>query len=87
MRANRGAAGVDGVTVAVVEEYGVQRMLDELAADLRAGIYRPALVRRVEIPSLTAGSGRWVSRRCVTGCVSRQPRSFSSRSSRPTSCR
>jgi RNA-directed DNA polymerase len=50
VRNNRGAAGVDRVTLAQVEEYGVQRMLDELAADLRAGTYRPALVRRVEIP-------------------------------------
>jgi RNA-directed DNA polymerase len=33
-----------------VEEYGVHRMLGELAADLRAGIYRPSPVRRVEIP-------------------------------------
>jgi len=50
VRANRGAAGVDRVTLAVVEEYGVQRMLEELARDLRAGSYRPAPVRRVEIP-------------------------------------
>jgi RNA-directed DNA polymerase len=38
------------VTLAAVEDYGVERMLDELARDLRAGIYRPAPVRRVEIP-------------------------------------
>ena len=50
VRANRGAAGVDGVTLAEVEDYGVQRMLAEIAADLRAGSYHPALVRRVEIP-------------------------------------
>ena len=50
VRANRGAAGVDGLTLAAVEDYGVERMLDELSADLRAGIYRPAPVRRVEIP-------------------------------------
>ena len=50
VRANRGAAGVDKVTVAAVEDYGVSRMLSELAADLRAGKYRPAPVRRVEIP-------------------------------------
>ncbi len=51
VRANRGAAGVDQVTVAAVEEdYGVHRMLGELAADLRAGIYRPVPVRRMEIP-------------------------------------
>jgi RNA-directed DNA polymerase len=50
VKANRGAAGVDGVTLAVVEEYGAARMCDELGRDLRAGIYRPAPVRRVEIP-------------------------------------
>ena len=50
VRANRGAAGVDAITLAAVEDYGVGRMLDELARDLRAGTYRPAPVRRVEIP-------------------------------------
>jgi RNA-directed DNA polymerase len=50
VRANRGAAGVDRITVAVVEDYGVERMLNELSRDLRAGAYRPAPVRRVEIP-------------------------------------
>jgi len=50
VKANRGAAGVDRVTLAAVEDYGAGRMLDELARDLRAGIYRPAPVRRVEIP-------------------------------------
>ncbi|MGH3804659.1 MAG: group II intron reverse transcriptase/maturase, partial [Pseudonocardiaceae bacterium] len=50
VRANRGAAGVDRMTVVAVEEYGVGRMLDELARDLRVGTYRPAPVRRVEIP-------------------------------------
>lgn len=50
VRANRGAAGIDKVTVAAVEDYGVHRMLGELAVDLRAGEYRPAPVRRVEIP-------------------------------------
>jgi RNA-directed DNA polymerase len=50
VRENRGAAGVDRQTLAEVEAYGVHRMLDELAGDLRAGNYRPAPVRRVEIP-------------------------------------
>jgi RNA-directed DNA polymerase len=38
------------MTLAAVEEYGVDRMLRELSRDLRAGGYRPAPVRRVEIP-------------------------------------
>ena len=50
VRKNRGAAGVDRVTLAAVEDYGVDRMLRELRRDLRAGVYRPAPVRRVEIP-------------------------------------
>ncbi len=51
VRANRGAAGVDRITLAFVqEEYGVARMLGDLQADLRAGTYRPAPARRVDIP-------------------------------------
>ena len=51
VRKNRGAAGVDRVTLAFVqEEYGVQRMLAELQRDLREGTYRPAPARRVDIP-------------------------------------
>lgn len=56
VRSNRGSAGVDRVTLAMVEDYGVGRMLDELARDLRVGSYRPAPVRRVEIPK---PDGRW----------------------------
>ena len=50
VRANRGAAGIDRVTLAAVEQYGVDRLLDELAADLKAGSYRPLPARRVFIP-------------------------------------
>jgi RNA-directed DNA polymerase len=51
VRANRGAAGVDALTIAAVEDdYGVERLLGELQGDLRAGNYHPAPVRRVEIP-------------------------------------
>jgi RNA-directed DNA polymerase len=49
VRRNSGAAGIDKTTVADVEEYGVDRLLDELAADLRAGCYRPLPARRVAI--------------------------------------
>jgi RNA-directed DNA polymerase len=56
VRENRGAAGVDRVTLAYVEEvYGVARLLGELQADLRAGTYRPAPARRVDIPKPQGG--------------------------------
>ncbi len=50
VKRNRGAAGVDRETLAVVEQYGVERMLNELQATLRAGAYRPRPVRRRYIP-------------------------------------
>jgi RNA-directed DNA polymerase len=57
VRVNRGAAGVDRITLAYVEnEYGVERLLAGLQRDLRAGCYRPAPARRVDIPK--PGGGR-----------------------------
>lgn len=53
---NKGAAGVDRITVAAVEDYGVDRMLRELRRDLREGRYRPAPARRVEIPKPQGGT-------------------------------
>jgi RNA-directed DNA polymerase len=50
VRKNRGAAGVDRITLAAVEEFGVARMLGELQDELRSGSYRPAPTRRVDIP-------------------------------------
>ena len=50
VRANRGAAGVDGVTIDDVEASGVGDFLDQLAEALRAGRYRPRPLRRVHIP-------------------------------------
>jgi group II intron reverse transcriptase/maturase len=41
---------VDGKSLRVVEEYGVERFLEELGAELRAGKYRPNVVRRRYIP-------------------------------------
>ena len=55
VRQNRGAAGVDRITLAAVEDYGVDRMLRELRRDLREGVYRPAPARRVEIPKPRGG--------------------------------
>src|SRR6188472_4104426 len=50
VRANRGAAGVDGITIDDVVDGWVGEFLDELAARLRAGTYRPRPLRRVHIP-------------------------------------
>jgi RNA-directed DNA polymerase len=48
--ANRGAPGVDGVSVDAVVASGVEEFLQDLSARLRAGTYRPAVLRRVMIP-------------------------------------
>jgi RNA-directed DNA polymerase len=47
---NRGAPGIDQITLGQVEQYGVTRLLDELAADLKEGRWRPLPARRVFIP-------------------------------------
>jgi RNA-directed DNA polymerase len=50
VRRNRGAPGIDQTTLADVEEYGVNRLLDELQTELKAMTYRPSPARRVYIP-------------------------------------
>ena len=50
VRANRGAPGVDGITIDDVMRCGVRDFLDELAESLRAGTYRSQPLRRVHIP-------------------------------------
>jgi RNA-directed DNA polymerase len=50
VRANRGAPGVDGVSIDDVVRSGVGDFLDELAERLRTGTYRPRPLRRVHIP-------------------------------------
>jgi len=52
VRRNRGAAGVDAVTLAAIEQHGVERFLEELGERLRAGEYRPAAVLRRYIPKV-----------------------------------
>lgn len=49
VKANDGAAGIDGVSIKDVEAYGVQRMLGELRQALMKGEYRPLSSRRVYI--------------------------------------
>ena len=50
VRRNKGAAGVDRVTIDAVEQYGVWRFLQELGEVLRAGEYGAQVVRRAYIP-------------------------------------
>jgi RNA-directed DNA polymerase len=50
VRANNGAPGIDRIPPAAVEEYGIDRLLGELAAELEEGRYRPLPARRVYIP-------------------------------------
>ena len=55
VKANAGAAGVDGQTISDIEQRGVDQFLTALAADLQAGKYRPRPVRRVFIPKAAGG--------------------------------
>jgi group II intron reverse transcriptase/maturase len=51
VRANNGAPGIDRTTLDWIEkEYGIDRLLDDLAGELREGSYRPLPARRVYIP-------------------------------------
>jgi RNA-directed DNA polymerase len=50
VRGNQGAAGVDGESIADIEQRGVEGFLQDLQEDLREGSYRPKPVRRRYIP-------------------------------------
>jgi len=50
VKGNKGAAGIDGESLSMIEQQGVEPFLLELQQLLRAGAYRPQPVRRVYIP-------------------------------------
>ena len=50
VKKNRGAAGVDSVTLANIEKLGVEEFLKGIHDELRAGTYRPRAVLRRYIP-------------------------------------
>ena len=50
---NQGAPGIDGVSIASIEDGGTEEIrafLDDLAAEIKAETYRPQPLRRVNIP-------------------------------------
>jgi RNA-directed DNA polymerase len=55
VRANKGAGGVDGETIAAIKEAGVESFLSQLQADLKAKTYRPMPVRRTWIEKSSGG--------------------------------
>jgi len=57
-KANGGAAGADNQTFEDIEQYGVERWLDELAHELKSRTYQPQPVRRVYYPSRMGSRGR-----------------------------
>jgi group II intron reverse transcriptase/maturase len=50
VRSNRGSAGIDAETIEAIEQYGAEFLVEEIGAELRAGIYRPSAVLRRYIP-------------------------------------
>ena len=65
VRRNGGAAGVDGVTVADVEAYGVERWVGELSRDLRDGGYEPSPGSSPELCVKVRGSSSMLRLGCL----------------------
>ena len=55
VKSNGGSPGVDGQTIAKVEQYGVETYLQELGEELRKQTYQPQAVKRVMIPKANGG--------------------------------
>jgi len=50
VKANRGAAGIDGETLSMIEQWGEREFLEDVQQRLRTGEYLPQPVRRQYIP-------------------------------------
>src|SRR3990172_3840589 len=55
VKANKGAPGVDGQSIEVIESQGLEEWLTGIRKDLRSRTYRPQPVRRVTIPKPGGG--------------------------------
>ena len=49
-RANKGGAGVDNITFAMIDKKGVEEFVDNLSLELKNNNFKPSPVKRVEIP-------------------------------------
>ena len=55
VKASGGSPGHDGQTFEAVEEYGLEKFLEELREDLRKQTYKPEAVKRIWIPKANGG--------------------------------
>ena len=55
VKSNGGSPGIDGQTIANVEQYGIETYLKELGEELRKQTYQPQAVKRVMIPKANGG--------------------------------
>src|SRR3954449_1223541 len=70
VKRNKGAAGVDGMSLGALAPY-LKEHWPTIRAQLLDGTYKPQPVRRVEIPKVSGGQSS-ASRRCSTASFSRQ---------------
>ena len=87
VRQNKGAAGVDGMTVEELETYYIIHG-EEIKEEIREKKYKPQPVRRVYIyQRQMENSGHWESRQSETGWYSRQQPKYYQRDMKNTSAK
>ena len=71
VKANKGSAGVDGMTVHELSDY-LKQHWPAIREQLLSGTYKPQPVKRVEIPKPDGGVESLVSQRCWIDSSSRR---------------